>query len=284
MKLRLVMLLALLAGAFVAHAGGLRSDVRKTAEKSMLVTGTIDIGTDGVPFGHRLDQPEQLPDFVRKFVSEAVTFMRFVPVQVDGKVVNARAKMGVLVVARQLDNGNYQLRVGSASFGDDGPEDQRVIKSMLTPPSYPTAAFTSNISGTTYVVVKIGRQGTVEDVAVEQTNLTSLGNELQMQRGRRLLERAVIAAAREWQFKIPTQGETADDPFWSVRVPVDFEIERGPARENDYGIWHTYIPGPKQHVPWISEEENRQSPEALVAGGVYQVGRGPRLIKPLGEG
>lgn len=275
------MVLSLLAFAAGANGPGA---VRKQVESSMLVTGTIDIGTDGVSFAHRLDQPEQLPNFVRAFVSEAVAGMRFVPVLVNGKVVKARVKMGVLVVAKQLENGNYQLRVGSASFGDDGPENQRVTQSRLPPPIYPAAAFKSNISGVVYAVVKIGRQGTVEDVAVEQTDLTSVGTALQMQRGRRLLEQAVVAGAREWQFKVPTAGETAGDRFWSARVPVEFEIERGPARESDYGIWHAYVPGPKQHVPWLSEEENRQSPAALVAGGVYQVGRGPRLVTSLGEG
>ena len=53
MKLRVVLLLALLASVFAADAAGTKADVRETVENSMLVTGTIDIGIDGAAIGHQ---------------------------------------------------------------------------------------------------------------------------------------------------------------------------------------------------------------------------------------
>lgn len=285
MKARIGFGLLLLVLAFVATAGGNRAAVRKTVENSTLVTGSIDIGTDGAVQGYRIDQKEKFADGVLAFVDAAVRSMRFEPVVVDGKVVNARARMGLRLVAREADNGEYRLRLGSASFGDEKlVEGESVTSRKMTPPSYPPAAYRSNVTGTVYLVVKVDSQGAVQDVAVEQTNLTVLGTERQMEVGRGLLERASMEAARKWAFKVPTRGEEAGKSYWSVRVPVDFLMEDDPDPHASYGSWRAYVPGPRHPVSWLSDEENRQSPEAMLAGTANLVGSGPKLLTPLGEG
>lgn len=290
MKLRLVLLLMLLAGAFAADAAS-RADIRKSIERSVLVTGTIDIGTDGTVIGHRVDQPEKLPEFVRDLVARAVPGFRFEPVRVDGRVVKARAKMGIRVIAKQLDDGNYRLRIGSASFGEEGGVQGETVTAVgqKTPPRYPEAAYMSGVQGTVYLVLKIDRQGTVVEAIDEQVNLTILGNESQMKNGRMLLARAAIAAAKKWRYDAPTRGPLADEEFWSVRVPIDFKLCDGPLREcqmaaKPYGRWEAYIPGPKNHIPWITDEQNRQNPDAMIAGDARPVGSGPRLLTPVNEG
>jgi hypothetical protein len=279
MKLRLVLLLALMTGTFAADAAGTKADVRKTIENSMLVTGTIDIGIDGAAIGHRLDQPEKLPAFVRDLVTKAATEMRFEPVLLGGKPVKARAKMGVRVVARKLENGNYQLRIASTSFGEQGGDDaESVTKEKMRPPEYPMVAAMRNVGGTVYLVLKIGRQGAVEDLAVEQVNLTVLGNERQMEQSRKWLAEASVDAARKWKFRFPTRGESADDSFWSLRVPVAFLLRK--QKEPAYGQWDAYIPGPHASPAWIDADEARQNPDAMIAGDLYQIGRGPKLVTP----
>ena len=289
MKLRLVVALVLLACAFASHAAT-RAEIRKSAEMSMLVTGTIDIEKDGSVQHYQLDQADKLPPGVVQLLSKAVPAWRFEPVQVDGAVVRARAKMGVRVIAMQRGDGNYSLRIGSASFGEEGGLKDEVVTvaGELTPPRYPRDAVMSGVQGTVYLVVKVGRDGSVVDVTDEQVNLTVVGNERQMRDARELLAKAAIVAGRKWRFTPPTKGPDAQDDYWLLRVPTAFLLCEDPGNcksgKPDYGTWSAYIPGPKNSVPWISEEQNRMNPDALMAGVAQPVGSGPKLLTPVGEG
>jgi hypothetical protein len=74
-----------------------------------------------------------------------------------------------------------------------------------------------------------------------------------------------------------------------VRVPASFALcdsrsECGKTMEPAYGTWETYVPGPKKSVPWLSDEQNRHNPDAMVAGTAQPVGSGPKLLTPLGQG
>lgn len=284
MQARIALFFVLMAMAFAAFAAGNRAAVRKTIESSTLVTGSIDIGMDGAVQGYRVDKPDEFPKPVLAFVGEAVRGMRFEPILQNGKAVNARASMGLRLVATYAGDDQYRLRLASSSFGYEQGPGEGVTGGKMPPPKYPSEALRANIGGTVYLVLKIGRDGAVEDVAVEQTNLTSLGTEAQVARGRKSLEEASIAQARTWTFRVPTKGELADDPYWSIRVPIAYALAEYLPRVRGYGNWHTYVPGPKHHVPWLSDEENRNSSDAIVAGRAQLVGGGPRLLAPSSEG
>ena len=286
MKLRLMALLALLACAFAVDAATTREEVRKSVETSMLVTGTIDIEHDGSVQRYQLDQAEKLPPSVTRLLAKAVPALSFEPVRVDGRIVRARSKMGVRVIAKQLDDGNYSIRIGSASFGqDETSAAERFIagkRKRLAPPRYPEAAYLSNITGTVYLLVKVNAQGDVDDVAAEQVNLTVLGNERQMERGRKLLSDASITTARKWQFNVPTREDLGTDDYMVVRVPVDFRFHDDRAAK--YGEWQSYVPGPRHAPAWITPAEAAQNPDAMIAGEDYPVGGGPKLLTPLPQG
>lgn len=278
-----VLVLFWCGGSGEARAG--TATVRKQAEMSMLVTGSIEIEKDGSIGKHAIDQPHELPPAVTQLIDKAMPQWRFEPVQVEGKVVRARAKMGMRVIAIQLDDGNYQLRIGSASFGDEEAAAEKHIanrRKKLTPPRYPEAAYRNNITGTVYLLVKVNAQGDVDDVATEQVNLTVVGNERQMEQGRKLLSDASAAAARKWRFNVPTREDLGDDGYMVMRVPVDYKF-RG-QKEVRYGQWSAYIPGPRQRPTWVQDEDARQSPDAMIAGTAYPVGSGPKLLTPLTEG
>jgi len=280
------MALPLLVCAFVVLAAG-PGAVRKQVESSMLVTGTIDIEPDGSVSGHRLDQPEKLPKGVVLLIRRSTPDWRFEPVLVDGKAVKARARMSLRVVAKKIDQTSFNVEIRNASFGEEREAPGTQVESVgMKPPNYPRAAWSSGITGTVYLVVRIGRQGTVEDVVAEQVNLRVIGSERQMQQGRDLLAQAAVQAARHWTFKPPTLGVHAAEPFWSARIPVDFAFDDDPSisKHGQYGKWEAYVPGPRQLVPWILESADSESPDAMMAGGVYQVGQGPRLLTPLGKG
>lgn len=277
-----------LASSTTAFAATSTALVRKSVEMSMLVTGTIEIGADGSVIKYSLDQPDKLPPAVKALAEQGVPSWRFEPVMVDGKVVGARAKMGLRVVANKQDNGNYTVGIRSTSFGDEGGDKGESVRSVrMTPPGYPESAYMSGIQGTVYLIVKVGRQGKVEDVVAEQVNLTVLGNEAQMRRGRDALSAAAVQRARSWTFAPPLKGESVDSPFWSVRVPVSFQLADSRTRPEHavYGSWQAYVPGPYVKPAWIDESDARQRPDALLAnGGIYPVGSGPKLLTPLTQG
>ncbi|MDQ3495895.1 MAG: energy transducer TonB [Pseudomonadota bacterium] len=278
--------------AFVTSASAGVAQVRKQVEVSLLATGAIDIEQDGTVSAHVLDQPDKLPPAVVELLGKVIPQWRFEPVEVDGKLVKARTRMTVRVAARKQDDSSYEIRVNSASFSgnqDNEAGDVIAVDGKMAPPRYPMEAVMAGIQGTVYLVLKIDRQGRVEEVVEEQTNLTWLGNEREMEQARSILARAAKSAARKWRYKPPTRGKQADNPHWSARVPVDFalcksHLDCGPAKPEPYGVWQAYVPGPKNAVPWISDDDNRQSPDALVAGSAYPVGAGPRLLTRLDEG
>lgn len=282
MKMRYWIGLGLLLCAVAVGAAN-RTEVRKQVEASMVVTGTIDIEPDGSVSAHTVDRSEALPEGVTALLAQAIPGWRFEPVVVDGKPVPVRVKMGVRLVAKQKDDGDYLLGIRSANFGD-GREavGTGVVAKRMQPPRFPEHAARSGIAGTAFLVLRVNREGQVEDAVAERVNLRVVGSQAQMQRGRKVLADASLAAARRWTFTVPTTGPEADEAFWSVRVPVDYTFG---ADEPKYGEWQAYVPGPYQRPAWITPEDADSSSgsDALIAGAVYMVGGGPKLLTPLGE-
>jgi hypothetical protein len=278
---------ALWACVGVALAAG-KDEVRKQAESSMLVTGTVDIDDAGRVERYSLDKREALPPAVAALIDKHAPGWRFEPVVVGGKPVKARAKMSLRLVASKVGEDAFQVRIKSGVFGDDAPatREEQVTAGRMRPPEYPPDAYRVGVQGIVYLILRVGHDGKVEDAVAEQVNLTVVGTEEQMRRGREVLAGAALKAARRWQFVPPAIGSEADAEFWSVRVPVEFTLsDRNTARQEEHGGWETYIPGPRQTAPWLYEELNASdSPDSYAAGGVHAVGEGLRLVTPLGDG
>jgi len=268
------------------------AEIPEQAELSMLVTGMVLVEPDGSVSGWEIDQREKLPGFVVNLIENSAPVWRFEPVLLDGRPRKAKALMSLRVVANRLDDGNYRVAIQSGYFGKDAISDPKErwrqtpsdeIRSLkLTPPGYPMDALERGVRGTVYLVVRVNRQGAVDDVAVEQVDLRVIGTERQMNAMRNTLAKPALVAARKWRFEVPTTGESANDEYWSVRVPVDYLFA---GEKQKYGEWQAYIPGPRQEVPWVEEDpDSGESPDAMVAGGVYEVGKGLKLLTPLQRG
>lgn len=273
--------LALLAFAGFAMASG-TAEVRKQVEASMLLTGTIDIEPDGSVAGYDIVDADKVPDYVLANVAKQVPHWRFEPVLVDGRAVRARSPMNIRMLAMPAGD-DMLVSIASASFGEYDPEaTDRVTSVSLRPPRYPLNVLQLGGQGDVYLLVKVGRDGNVLDVAAEQVNLRVIGNPRQMESMRESLANAAIRAARSWTFRPPSAGDGIDEPHWVVRVPVDFSVRD--QRQPGYGAWQGYVPGPRQRPDWITEDDGGN--DALVAGGVYPVGAtgGIRLLTPLGQG
>lgn len=287
-KLVLAMALgtAMVPLAAVAAPGSSPSEVRKQAESSLLVSGHVDIETDGTVSAVAIDHEEKLPPGVIQFVRANALRWAFEPVERDGKVVKARAPMSLRVVARKQDDGNYQIALRGVSFERyDEKDPESVVPVDRKAPRYPELALRNGASGTVYLAVKVGRDGKVEDVVAEQVNLRIVASEGDMRRLRELFAKSSIDAARRWTFRPPTQGKVAALPYWNVRVPINYSLQMQPieSRDDDYGQWITYIPGPWTPAPWSRGAAGAAfSPDTLPDGGVYMAdGSAPRLRTPL---
>jgi hypothetical protein len=254
-------------------------EVRKQVEASMLLTGTISIEADGSVRGYSIDNEDKVPDYVLANIGKWVPAWRFVPVLVDGKPAPARAKMSLRMGAEPSGDDSFSIYIAGASFGDSGTRaTDSITRLERKPPVFPRDVANMGGKGIVYLLLKIGPQGTVEDVVAEQVNLTVYASDPEMKRIRRSLAAAAVKRAWQWTFQAPSTGEMAGAEFWSVRVPVEFSY-RG-EKEVAYGQWEGYLPGPHARAPWLGDDDKSGS-DALASGDLHMVGAGPKLLTPL---
>jgi hypothetical protein len=264
---------------FALTAGHAATPRPEDIERSMLITGSVDIDADGGVGGHRLDQRDKLPAGVAAFVDKAVAGWRFEPILVDGQPVAAQTRMSIRLVAQQVDS-TFRISVRSADFGDYDPETMPSYRTQR-PPRYPEDALRSRVGGDVWAAARIGRDGRVEEVVVEQVNLrTAVSSESRVQFERQLAE-ASTRAIRRWTFNPPASGDEADASSWTVRVPISYMVS-GVHRKAKYGQWEAYLPGTYQPAPWRPADDSARSADAVAAEGLYPLkSNGPRLLTGL---
>lgn len=251
--------------------------VERHAELSMLVTGSIEVDSAGNVRTYSLDKTEKLPAAVTEWAARKIPDWKFqTPAGAGGAPV--RNVMNLRFAARRLDADRYALRVASAGFYRENREDY-ITARKLKPPRYPQLAGMGGITGIVYVVAKVGRDGRVEDVVAEQVNLRVISSEAGMNEWRAMFARVALDAARDWTFTPPRQGPRVGDPFWSVRVPVEFVVA-GKTVQPGYGEWAGYVPGPRQRAPWSHGGEDAGA-DAVPAGGIYPADPELELLTPL---
>ena len=186
-----------------------RAEVLRKAEIGMVVTGFVEIEPDGSVSSHEITGRGELPDYVVAMVDEAAATWRFEPIEQDGVPVRARTQMSLRLVAQALGEGEeFVVRIDNGSFGGYDPEDTgRVVAKRMTPPQYPLEMLTRMAEGTVYLLVKVGRDGRVQDLAVERVNLGQYAVEGEMEQRRR-------PRAGQWMAYIP--GPALPVPEWGA--------------------------------------------------------------------
>lgn len=277
------LLLTALCMGVTAQAGNARA-ARKQVESSLLVKGSITIAADGSVLAHTLDPKAPLGDALQKFVDGNIAAWRFDPVMVDGRVVTAKVPVSMLLVATPAQDGGLSVSIASTHFGtrEDLPSTETVTRVKLTPPQFPRNALYMGGSGTVYVIVQVGRDGTVINADAEQVNLRVAGTDGEMATLRKEFTIASLRAARTWTFTPPVTGSEAGKSTWLVRVPVTFVADGRRTKPAKPGQWDSYIPGPRNmDMPWASEElKTAGAPDALSEGGVYPLQQGAKLLTP----
>jgi len=294
---RILLGLVLVLFALPLQAGRGPGAVRKTIESSMLVTGLIEVDENGGVTNVELDRPGELPEGIRGFVPRNMIEWKFAPTLLNGVPVALRNRFGVRLVAHKQENGNFNVRIASARFDpiakakeDQDQQTTERLGSAMTPPVFPPSAQKAGAEATVYLLLKVGADGTVHEVATEQVNLYFVAGANVMDKWRKLFADNSMRAARGWRFPADFHPALATDPegrkYWVSRVPVDYRFNDSP--EPAYGQWETYVPGPWTRAPWQTLPDMPAfRPDALAAGGVYPLGgdeEGLRLLTPLQDG
>lgn len=285
--IRTMVVAGVLAAASAAAPAQTRGEVARQAESTLLVDGYIVIAPDGSTAGVEIRKPEAFPPAVIDFVTTTVKGWKFKPVEHEGRIVQARAPMTVRLVAKKLDGDSAEISVRSASFGDE--KAQAGIKPItMRPPSFPKALVRSGVGGTVFLALRLDASGKVIDVIPEQTNLRVVAGGREMETYRRGLERASVDAAKKWTYQVPQPNAEGAADSYTIRVPINYSFGADGGPRPSHGAWETYIPGPRNPIPWVSREDmlagSAGGADAVGDGAVQQLGRGPQLLTPLGPG
>ncbi|MDR3446852.1 hypothetical protein [Dyella sp.] len=273
-------LFVLAIGALIVSSLQAR-DVTKVAEASMLVTGSVELNTDGSVHGYTLDHQEKIPSAVVDLIQRNVPTWRFTFSNPPTSM--SKETMSLRVVAKNVDEHHTTLSLAAVQLDDAAstPSDHVHSTDQKPVPVFPAFSLKDRISGSVYLLVKVGRDGKVMDIATEQVNLRKEYEQTNMELYRKDLAEAAEKAVRQWTFAVPTTGKSVQAPSWLVRVPVNFHIANGnydPNSGYDYGSWEIYIPGPRKSVSWLTDKRLlAEAPDATPAGTIHQLDSAPQL-------
>lgn len=264
-QIGLGILLLLLSGTCFAE--------KRPVELGMQLQGEIRVDSQGKVVGHAIKDAEKVPEAVRRFVDASVRSWVFAPPVVEGRSVELANTMSLLVVARPQEDGGYKLRIQAATFDPVDPKaGYEVTSNELSPPGLPKK-LPARMYGDVrvYLVLKVGRDGRVEDAFAEQVNLlTTDGDPWGASEMRDIFGQASAETARRWTFFPPTRGAQANAAYWTVRIPVTYRAGSVPPVE--FGRWEPYWPGPRKTADWVDAGLVADSPEAMLDGQLRTAG------------
>jgi hypothetical protein len=198
-------------------------------------TGVITVGPDGSVQAVEITAPG-LGQAVEDGFEATIRGWRFAPVLVDGQPATAKGHMDLSLLAQRAP-GSEQTEVSirnvcfvdSPGFAGNVSHDRNA---HLQPPQYPRRALQQGLGAEVHLLLRIGEQGRVTDVATEKLFLKGMrvGQKNQQSRQAGEFQSAAEGAARTWTFADHAPGDT-------VRVPVQFVLgNRGWARIHPIAI------------------------------------------------
>lgn len=272
------------AGALAQPLDSTSADVGEHARKSMreqvvgamVLTGTLVVADDGTVTAHAIDRTAEVPPEVLRHIGRHIPHWRVR--SADG--MPDEMHFSVRVVALPQGSGHHVLSLAGASIRMAPDRDREpTVAGRLKRPEYPRSHVANGIGGEVVMIVKLGPDGSVQDLVAEQVNLDVVGPVDEVAQVRADFAAHTAAAARLWKFRMPIKGPLANEPYLSVRVPVTYGTKPRPR----YGQWMYYVPGPRQPIPWRKSDGMALS--AHESDRVELVGVGPRLetaLEPVG--
>ena len=238
----------------------------------MVLTGTLVVSDDGTITAYAIDRAAEVPAEVLRHIGRSIPDWRVKGA--DG--MPEKVGFSVRVVALPHGSGRHVLSLAGASIRTARDRDQEpTVAGRLKRPEYPRSHVAKGISGEVVMIVKLGRDGGVEDLVAEQVNLDVVGPADEVAQIRADFSAHTAAAARRWKFRMPVKGPLADEPYLSVRVPVTYDTKPRPG----YGQWMYYVPGPRRPMPWTTMDGLALG--AHESNSLELVGLGPWLETPM---
>lgn len=210
-------------------------------EFTLSLGGELVIDERGAVKRYQLD--DGLAPVLSDLVQRSVEAWRFEPVLVDGKPVVARTRMRLSLLAQDLGDGDYQLKVGSVGFGEPKPRPDQA------PPRYPKAALKAGVEARVILTLRVDAEGNVVDALPYQTSLSRKGHEA---RFRKLFEDVSLEAVRGWKYQ-PGEEIGGVPVAGVVLVPLEYTLAQGSTKkemERHNKRWRSYLPGPVTPAPW----------------------------------
>ncbi len=258
---------------------------------TMRIDGELVFDTEGKVIEHRITTPGIEPALL-KLAEDELARMRFEPVRIDGKPVNARTFARMTLAARTLDDGKFEVGIDNVLFfkgklDESGapkldPEDGSLKRegkgwTVAERPrnvSYPVGLMRAKIGGAVSVRLLLREDGTVENAFATQSALFNVrGRDKLLDRGRELLEQAAINAIRTWRFDPPGKRGDPGDPEWrSGNLSVFFYIDSIPGQRA--GQWRMEQRSPRRMAAW---ELARKQPRLV---GVSDMEGDEGLVSP----
>lgn len=269
----------------LASSAAMAAGSRQQAEASMIVSGQVELSPSGQVLSYSIDHQDQLPEGVVALIQQNVPVWHFNFTEVPAQPV--RETMHLRIAAKKADHDQEVVRIESAEFDDASvTEDEKISFKTIAQPEYPKFAMAMPASGSVVLLIQVGRDGTVEHVSAEQTNLRIVTDGDVMNRCRKEFAEAAVKAAKRWTFNVPTKGAEAKAPFFLVRTTYSFVL-LGSGQEGHsgrrYGQWDVYVPGPRQNVPWIQNHALlSDASDSTPDGELHRVGGGVTLTGTSG--
>lgn len=270
----LLVLLLACAGDAMAQA---RADLEQATRASMLLSGLVELDSDGRVSAYTIDQADGLDPVILAHLARHLPHWQVEPVVRDGMPVATSARFTLRLVARRHEGDQFDFGISGVDIREDPPGRKGVKAVDMTPPRYPKDMVLRGGSGVVYLVARLRSDGKVADVHAEQVNLTVLAGGADADRIRRGLAKAALKAARDWRFQFP-EGDPPAGGMHTLRIPVEFML--GEAAPSHMGRWILYLPGARTPAPW-SQDEDGGGDAMNPRGGAMLVDGGLRLVTPL---
>lgn len=116
----------------------------------MRVDGELNFDTNGEVTSHKVLTPS-LKQGIHDLVDKEMATMKFEPVMIDGRRVNARTFVRMTVVARAREADGYEVSIEKSLFFDGS------FTQDATPEYKPTTEASQQYAGSTWSVIKRGR-------------------------------------------------------------------------------------------------------------------------------
>ncbi|SHE45344.1 energy transducer TonB [Thermomonas hydrothermalis] len=231
---------------------------------TMRVDGELTIGTQGEVEAYAL-RTELTPD-IQKMLDKAIPKWAFVPIEQDGKPVRAKTPMRITLVAREIGEQKYEVKIDNVIFSPLTKEDREAAEraagkavarmNRLPFPRYPQELMLAGIEGSVLLRLRLNPDGSVADVFAEQSSLYNVkGSRRALDKARALLEKSATDAARKWTYSVENASAEQTQDI-DVKVPVKYSLKGPDEIERDgVGVWRYEYRGPRLDPPWKKADD-----------------------------